>query len=246
MTTPNEWEIAKLQAETREIEARVAAAEANQARAAARHKAVLNKSRIEAVTAEAQSRREVLTTETMERELAAKLAAFEFQHIYQFSGAQSEASVKACIVELNKWHRTAPGCDIEIVFNSPGGDVLHGLALFDYIQTLRRSGHKVTTTALGMAASMAGILLQAGDVRVMSKESWLLIHEIAFGSQGKIGDVEDTVIWAKRIQQHVIDIFVSRSGGKLKASYLRAHWSRKDWWLDSDEAMKLGLIDEIR
>ena len=46
-------------------------------------------------------------------------------------------------------------------------EVIAGLALYDFIQTLRRKGHKVTTVSYGMAASMAGILLQAGDVRVM-------------------------------------------------------------------------------
>ena len=59
---------------------------------------------------------------------------------------------------------------------------------------------------------MAGILLQAGDIRIMGAESWLMIHEISFGASGKIGEIEDTVEWVKKIQERVVKIFAVDRG----------------------------------
>jgi len=180
----------------------------------------------------------------VERGVRKELADNVHHRVYLFSGAVAESSVKSCIRQLTEWHRLFPNEPMELVFTSPGGAIIDGLALYDYIQSLRRAGHHITTSTLGMAASMAGILLQAGDTRVMSPESWLLIHEAAFGVGGKIGEVEDTVAWVKKIQERILTIFASRS--HMTRSQLKNKWLRKDWWIDSDEALKLGLIDEIR
>ena len=172
-----------------------------------------------------------------------ELSSNEHHRVYLFSGAVSDASVKLCMVRLTQWHRLYPGQPIKIVFTSGGGSVIDGMALFDYIQELRREGHLVTTATLGLAASMAGILLQAGDIRVMGKEAWLMIHEASFGAQGKTGEVEDTVEWIKKVQDRVLDIFAARSD--MTKAQIKAKWLRKDWWISSDEALKLGLIDKI-
>lgn len=178
------------------------------------------------------------------REETAELAGDKYYKTYAFTRAVDDGSVSSCIERLSFWSRTEPGCEITIIFNSPGGGVIAGLALFDFIMQLRRTGHNVTTLALGHAASMAGILLQAGDVRVMGKESWLLIHEIQFSAIGKIGEIEDTTKWVKKIQRRVLEIFAARS--KLSVRQLEKRWKRQDWWIDSDEALKLGLVDEVR
>lgn len=172
-----------------------------------------------------------------------ELSSNEYHRIYTFSGSVTDASVKLCIIRLTQWHRLYPGEPMKIVFTSGGGSVIDGMALFDYIQELRRAGHFITTATLGIAASMAGILLQAGDVRVMGKEAWLMIHEASFGAQGKTGEVEDTVEWIKKVQERVLDIFASRSS--MTKAQIKSKWLRKDWWISSDEALKLGLIDEI-
>jgi ATP-dependent protease ClpP protease subunit len=91
---------------------------------------------------------------------------------------------------------------------------------------------------------MAGILLQAGDVRIMGKESWLLIHQVSFGASGSFGEVEDTTKWVDRIQDRVLDIFASRS--KMSKAQIKRKWNRTDWWISSDEALKLGFVDETR
>ncbi len=124
------------------------------------------------------------------------------------------------------------------------------MALFDCIQELRRKGHFITTRALGMAASMAGILLQAGDKRVISREAYLLIHEISAGAVGKIGEMEDDMIFLNKIQGRILDIFATRcqatkAPNKLTRQRLANGWKRKDWWLDSAECLKYGLVDEV-
>lgn len=177
-------------------------------------------------------------------------AADAFRHVYRFTGAVTEQSAAACMKELTLWSQIDPRCDIEVVFFSPGGSVTDGMALFDTIQLLRRAGHTVTTTAIGMAASMGGILLQAGDHRRMTKESWVLIHEISAGIAGSMGDMEDRVEWLKRIQERILDIFADRAKkSKAKSPLSRVEfkkrWSRKDWWLSSDECLKFGIVDQV-
>lgn len=178
-----------------------------------------------------------------ERVMRAELAKDEHHRVYVFDKPVGEGSVTTCIHKLAEWSRNDPGCDVEIIFNSPGGSVIDGMALYDYICQVKRKGHKVTTNTLGMAASMAGILLQAGDVRQMGSESWLLIHEASFGAGGSMGQVEDTVEWIKAIQERILRIFAARSN--LTARQIQNRWKRRNWWLSSNEALKFGFIDEI-
>jgi len=95
-----------------------------------------------------------------------------------------------------------------------------------------------------MAASMAGILLQAGDRRWIGHQAWLMIHRAAFGAVGKTFEIEDEVAWIKRIEARILDIFAKRS--TLSKVKIKRNWDRKDWWISSDEALELGLVDEIR
>jgi ATP-dependent Clp endopeptidase proteolytic subunit ClpP len=168
----------------------------------------------------------------------------EENYLYRFSKDVSHHSVQACMTKLTEWHRKDPKCKIEIVFSSPGGSIIDGFELFDFIQELRSEGHHITTGSLGMAASMAGILLQAGDTRWIGHQAWLMIHRAAFGAIGKTFEVEDEVRLVKRIEERILDIFTSRS--ELTKVKIKRSWDRKDWWIDADEAVKLGLVDEIR
>lgn len=185
-----------------------------------------------------------LTLERERRKEKSELAKDQHHHVYLFDESVGAASVKKCITTLSEWDRLDPHCDIEIVFDSPGGSVIDGMHLWDFLSMIKSRGHKLTTVALGMAASMAGILLQAGDVRVLGKESYLLIHEVSFGAGGKIGEVEDEVAFVKKIQGRVLDIFAARS--KMSRSAIASKWRRRDWWLDSSEALKHGFVDELR
>jgi ATP-dependent Clp endopeptidase proteolytic subunit ClpP len=180
------------------------------------------------------------------------LASDDHHQVYNFTFSVNPGTVKDCIETCNVWRRTKPECEITIVFTSPGGSVVDGLALFDYLQMLKREGHKVITKTFGMAASMAGILIQAGTERVTGREAWLMIHEASFFAAGKIGEVEDTVEWIKKVGERVISIFATRAHGTKKwksvkeaAAFVKKNWERKDWWLSSDDALKYGFVDRI-
>lgn len=223
----------------------------------ARGRAMINKleadaekARAEASTARAQTRCAeaaadlgAISLERERRKELEELASNKYHRVYHFTSSVDGRSVEVCMDRLAFWSRTEPGCDITVVFTSPGGSVIDGLALFDFIQELRRKGHCVTTKALGMAASMAGILLQAGTRRVMARESYVLIHEISAGAVGKIGEIEDEVKFIKKIQGRILDIFAARS--KVPRTYYAKRWNRTDWWLDSSECLKIGFVDEV-
>jgi len=208
-------------------------------------------SQAEVKKVEAETRRS--EAEALKAEVEAKKVFYAYEKelqsdeencLYRFSRDVNESSVSGCMKKLTQWHRKAPECPIEVVFSSPGGSIIDGFELFDFLQDLRNKGHHITTGSLGMAASMAGILLQAGDKRWIGHQSWMMIHRAAFGAIGKTYEIEDEVMLVKRIEDRILDIFTSRS--KLSQAQLRKNWDRKDWWIDADECKKLGLVDEIR
>lgn len=198
----------------------------------------------EATKAEAEAEKAQMETETARRSKARDEATDERNYLYRFSGSVSSSTVSGCMKKLTQWSRQNPGCDIEIVFSSPGGSIIDGFELFDFIQELRNKGHHVTTGTLGMAASMAGILLQAGDTRWVGHQAWVMIHRAAFGAAGKTFEIEDEVEFVKRIEERILDIFTTRS--KLTKQKIKRNWDRKDWWISADEALNLHLVDEIR
>ena len=212
-------DVARTLAETKKLEAETRKAEA------------------EALVAELEARAEY-------RKREREKAGDEENYLYRFAGEVSKNSVNNCMKKLTQWSRLNPECDIEIIFSSPGGSIIDGFELFDFIQDLRSRGHHITTGTLGMAASMAGILLQAGDTRWVGGQAWVMIHRAAFGAFGKTYEVEDEVEFVKRIEERILEIFTSRS--KLTKQKIKKNWDRKDWWISADEAVELNLVDEVR
>lgn len=198
---------------------------------------------------EVSARSYALDLEKKEETRILEKANDHYHRTYHFTGVVNLKSVEDCMDRTTLWDRTDAECDIEIVFNSPGGDVVSGMALFDHIEELSRR-HKVTCTAQGMAASMAGILLQSGGIRRMTPGAWVLIHQISGGVMGSFGDMEDRIEWIRRVQDRVLDIFADRarkSGAPkpLTKATFKKNWERKDWWLSADDCLKAGIIDEI-
>lgn len=143
---------------------------------------------------------------------------------------------------LQYFHEVDPTCDITIIFNSPGGDVIEGLAFWDYLTELKRT-HKITTVCRGMAASMAGVLMQAGDHRVMGRESFMLIHEGSMRIAGSKGEIKDYMELSDMITKRLLEILSSKSN--LTEDEIVAKWDRKNWWLDANTALSLGFVDEV-
>tara|TARA_B100001123_G_scaffold448231_1_gene608394 strand:- start:1328 stop:2053 length:726 start_codon:yes stop_codon:yes gene_type:complete len=202
------------------------------------------KTTAEAREAECKAQDAELRLERTKRDFKIKWAEDIDNHLYRFNGSVSSDSVNSCIKSLTHWSRIDPKCDIEIVFSSPGGSIIPGFELFDFIQTLRDAGHHITTGSLGYAASMAGILLQAGDTRWIGHQSWMMIHRAAFGAYGKTFEIEDEVKFVQRIEKRIIDIFTARS--TLTKQKIKRNWDRKDWWISADECLEMNLVDDIR
>lgn len=219
-------------------------------------KAELAKLKAEAAETNAAARSAEIAQSVAEDDEASRKADNFHARVYRYTTDISPATVAACISMLDKWHRIDPGCDMEIIFNSPGGSVIDGLSLVDHIRLLSRAGHRVTIGTEGMAASMAGILLQAGDHRWMGRESWLLIHEVSFGAHGNTSEIQDRVKWIERVQDRVVRLFVGKAqealndrgeGGKaMTTAQFKAKWKKTDWTLDSDEAYLAGFVDEVK
>lgn len=167
-------------------------------------------------------------------------------HVFIYDKEVTDASVKACMQQLTTWSRLDPQCDMEIVFNSPGGSIVSGMHLFDHICALRRAGHKVTTVAYGWAASMAGILLQSGDQREIGAESYLMIHEAKSWNIGSVSQQKDHLDFLDKATSRVVKIFASRSNGKTSEAKVRALMTRKDSYLTSEECLKYGFVDAVR
>lgn len=163
--------------------------------------------------------------------------------VYNFDSDVNGTSVRNCKKALAFWARRYPKCEITIVFDSPGGSVIDGLALFDFIQEIKRQGVTVNTVCLGMAASMGGILLQAGDTRRIGKHGWVLIHEVSSGAFGKASEMEDELKFVRRLQDQLVGILAERS--TMTATAIKRRWKRQDWWLDSEQAVALGFADEV-
>jgi ATP-dependent protease ClpP protease subunit len=166
-------------------------------------------------------------------------------------GISSPDTVTPALDRLNYWLRTAEApLTIEFIINSPGGEVMAGMELFDKILEVRAGGHTVITKAVGLAASAASTLMQAGSVREGGPNSFQIIHEPSTGVHGKIGVIRDEIKFLERISDRVASIYVDRSQQcgapkPLTLKYFTTQWKDHDWSLDAYEAYNLGIIDRI-
>jgi ATP-dependent Clp endopeptidase proteolytic subunit ClpP len=199
-------------------------------------RAELEMRKLAAETARAELDLEVARRREIEAEADADRA-----RTYTFYSDVDAEAVRRCLADLGQWSRRDPGAPITVIFNSPGGSVLDGLALFDYLRRLRAQGHEVTTVAIGRAASMGAVLLQAGDRRLIGENTFLLVHEVSHTSIGKVSEMEDSVEFSRRLQKRLLSILASRAA--LTEAQIQRRWARKDWWLDAAEAVELGLAD---
>lgn len=201
--------------------------------------------------AEQQARKERLIAD--QHEISAKEAHKLFKEtttqninnrVYDFIGVVHGDTTERAIQTLSRWRRQ--GSDpITVRISSPGGSVIDGLGFYDFLLGLKASGIVVNTVVLGIAASMATILLQAGSRRVVGPNSRILIHEIQAEHEGKLSlsEMEDQTKLFDIINQNLYSILAERSTVPVKEIQTKA--KRRDWWLSADEVVKKGFADEI-
>ena len=133
------------------------------------------------------------------------------------------------------------GKDISIYINSPGGSVYAGYGIYDTMQFI---GSDVSTICTGMAASMAAVLLVAGQKgkRFGLKHSRVMIHQPLGGAQGQASDIEITAREIAKVKQELYTIIADHSGQSIEKV---AQDSDRDYWMNSSEAKDYGMIDEI-
>lgn len=162
-----------------------------------------------------------------------------------FFGDVSPANVDTVIEALEHWGVRDPGQPITITFNTQGGSVTDGLALYDTIKRLQRNGHHITTRAVGMAASMGAVLFQAGDERIIDARAKVLIHQGSSVHAGRMtqGEAEDYAEFSKMLQEDILDILSERS--TLTKRQIANKWARRDWWLTASDVLKYGFADKV-
>ena len=130
---------------------------------------------------------------------------------------------------------------IHVFISSYGGDVYAALGLGDIIRT---SQTPVYTYCMGKAMSAGLLIYCTGHKRFLYKYSTLMFHSIATFSQGKLQTIIEDVEECKRLQKIYNDIVCSRS--KLTHKVLnKVVKDKKDWFIGTEEAVKLKLCDEV-
>ncbi|MGN0213061.1 MAG: ATP-dependent Clp endopeptidase proteolytic subunit ClpP [Muribaculaceae bacterium] len=134
-----------------------------------------------------------------------------------------------------------PGKDISIYLNSPGGSVYAGLGIYDTMQYISSD---VSTICTGMAASMAAVLLVAGEKgkRFALKHSRVMIHQPMGGAQGQASDIEITAREIQKLKKELYTIIAQHSGQTFDKVYAD---SDRDFWMTSAEAAEYGMIDKV-
>ena len=134
-----------------------------------------------------------------------------------------------------------PGKDISIYLNSPGGSVHAGLGIYDTMQYI---GSDVATICTGMAASMAAVLLVAGEKgkRSALKHSRVMIHQPMGGMQGQASDMEINYKQIMLLRDELYQIISDHSGQPFEKIMKD---SDRDYWMTSAEALEYGMIDQV-
>ena len=131
--------------------------------------------------------------------------------------------------------------DISIYINSPGGSVTAGLGIYDTMQFI---SSKVATICTGMAASMAAVLLVAGEEgrRAALPHSRVMIHQPLGGVQGQASDIE---IEAREIQKFKKELYTIISTHSHQPFEKVWKDSDRNYWMTAEEAKEYGMIDEV-
>ena len=134
-----------------------------------------------------------------------------------------------------------PKKDIYLYINSPGGSITSGLSIYDTMQFIKPD---VSTICVGQAASMGALLLAGGaeSKRFSLPNSRMMIHQPISGVQGQASDID---IHAKEVlkMKSLVNSILSKHTGKTEKQIAKD--TDRDNFMDAEEALKYGLIDQI-
>ena len=145
------------------------------------------------------------------------------------------------IAQLLFLEREDPEKDIHLYIHCPGGIVTAGLAIYDTMQLLRCD---VATICVGMAASMATVLLTAGTKgkRYALPNATIHMHQPLGGAQGQASDIAIAAQEILRIQRKLNEILTRHTGQPIERI---TRDTDRDFYMTSQEAREYGLVDEV-
>ncbi len=159
-----------------------------------------------------------------------------------FMGTQvTDQSANIIQAQLLYLDSVDPEKDISLYINSPGGSVYAGLGIYDTMQYINSD---VSTICTGMAASMAAVLLVAGEhgKRYALPHSRVMIHQPMGGIQGQASDIEITAREILKLKDELYRIISGHSGQPFEKV---AADSDRDYWMTAAEARDYGMIDKV-
>jgi len=129
---------------------------------------------------------------------------------------------------------------IHLHINTFGGSIF---AAFSTVDTIRNLKSKVYTYADGSVASAGTLLLAVGDKRFVGKHAHVLIHQLSSGFYGKFSEIEDEMYNLNNLMKLLKKFYKEHT--KIPMKNLDA-LLKKDIWMEADECVRLGIVDEIK
>jgi ATP-dependent Clp protease protease subunit len=150
-------------------------------------------------------------------------------------------SANLVIAQLLHLESQDPDKDISLYIDSPGGEVYAGLGILDTMNFIKP---EVSTICVGMAASMASVLLAAGakGKRLALPNAMIMIHQPSSGAQGQQTDIQivaDETKWLREHLNELVSTYTGQPVEKVNADTERDHYMR------ATEARDYGLIDRV-
>ena len=150
-------------------------------------------------------------------------------------------SANLVIAQLLHLESQDPDKDISLYIDSPGGEVYAGLGILDTMNFIKPD---VSTICVGMAASMASVLLAAGTKgkRLALPNSMILIHQPSSGAQGQQTDIQiaaDETRWIRNHMNELLSEYTGQTTEKINAD------TERDNYMRAQEALEYGLIDRV-
>lgn len=163
------------------------------------------------------------------------------QGIVMLTGPVDRVSAQVVVCQMQYLASKYPERPIQFWINSPGGDVTAGLAIYDVMNYVNTEVH---TIAIGMAASMAAILLSSGTrgKRFALPNAEVLIHQPAGGVQGQTTDVINAAKHMEKIRAAINAILAGNTG---RTTEQIAADTDRDYIMSATEAKEYGLIDGV-
>ena len=131
--------------------------------------------------------------------------------------------------------------DINLYINSPGGSITAGMAIYDTMNFIKSN---VSTTCIGIAASMAAFLLVAGEKgkRFILPNAEVMIHQPLGGVQGQATEIKIAAERILKLKKRLNTVLSEKTGQSIES--INADTER-DYFMDSEEALNYGIVDKI-